>query len=470
MNFSELGLSPEVLRGIEDAGHTTPTPIQEQAIPYVLMGKDVLGSAQTGTGKTGGFVLPMLDILATGRAKARMPRCLILEPTRELAAQVADNFEVYGKHHKLSMALLIGGVSFADQDHKLDRGVDVLVATPGRLLDHFERGKVLLSDTKILVIDEADRMLDMGFIPDVERIVSLIPRIRQTLMFSATLMPEIRHLADKFLINPKRIVVDPPASPAETVAQHMVMVGDKDKRRALRELLRREKVTSALIFCNRKRDIGVLTRSLQRHGFAAESLHGDMAQAHRMETLDRFRNNEIPLLVCSDVAARGLDIEFMSHVFTFDVPHSPEDYVHRIGRTGRAGREGRSFIVATPEDSKALDRITQLTGRPISRVELDGFGDAEPARHDRAKPDRARRRPDKGRGTMAKEGRPAAVIDDAGDGAATAPPPPPPPAKEKARRRDREKPASGEPVIGLGDHVPAFLRRPLPDRVGGVER
>ncbi len=467
MNFSELGLSPEVLRGIEDAGHTTPTPIQEQAIPYVLMGRDVFGCAQTGTGKTGGFVLPMLDILATGRAKARMPRCLILEPTRELAAQVADNFEVYGKYHKLSMALLIGGVSFADQDYKLDRGVDVLVATPGRLLDHFERGKVLLSDTKILVIDEGDRMLDMGFIPDVERIVSLIPRIRQTLMFSATLMPEIRRLAGKFLINPKQIVVDPPASAPDTVRQHMVMVGVKDKRRALRELLRRENVTSALIFCNRKRDIGILTRSLQRHGFDAESLHGDMAQAHRMETLQRLKDDKVPLLVCSDVAARGLDIEFLSHVFTFDVPHSPEDYVHRIGRTGRAGREGTSFILATPEDSKALDRITRLTGRPISRTELDGFGEAEPARKHRAKPDRTRRRPDKDRGKVAKDRGPVpAIVDDA------APAAPPPPAKEKARRRDRgrEKPESGAPVIGLGDHVPAFLRRPPSSLIGEVEQ
>jgi len=464
MKFSELGLSPEVLRGIADAGHTIPTPIQEQAVPYVLMGRDVLGCAQTGTGKTGGFVLPMLDVLATGRAKARMPRCLILEPTRELAAQVADNFEVYGKHHKLSMALLIGGVSFSDQDQKLDRGVDVLVATPGRLLDHFERGKVLLSDTKILVIDEADRMLDMGFIPDVERIISLTPRIRQTLMFSATMLPEIRRLADKFLINPKQIVVDPPASAAETVQQHMVMVGIKDKRRALRELLRRETVTSALIFCNRKRDIGVLTRSLQRHGFDAESLHGDMAQSHRMETLAKFKNDEIRLLVCSDVAARGLDIEFMSHVFTFDVPHSPEDYVHRIGRTGRAGREGRSFIVATPEDSKALDRITRLIGRPISKIELDGSGEPEPARRERARPERTRRRPDKGGARMVKEDRPVPAIPDAGRGAAMARP-----AKERARHGRREKPESDKPVVGLGDHVPAFLQRPVPNLVREAE-
>ncbi|MFQ5953845.1 MAG: DEAD/DEAH box helicase [Kiloniellales bacterium] len=463
MNFSELGLGPEVLRGVEEAGHTTPTPIQEQAIPYVLMGRDVLGCAQTGTGKTASFVLPMLDIVATGRARARMPRCLILEPTRELAAQVADDFEVYGKYHKLGMALLIGGVSFSEQDQRLDRGVDVLIATPGRLLDHFERGRVLLSDVKILVIDEADRMLDMGFIPDVERIVSLMPRIRQTLMFSATMMPEIRGLADRFLLNPKQIVVDPPATPAELVQQHMVMVDAMDKRRALRALLHREKVSNALVFCNRKRDIGVLTRSLKRHGFAADALHGDMAQAHRMETLDRFRAGEIPILVCSDVAARGLDIEFMSHVFTFDVPHNPEDYVHRIGRTGRAGREGRSFVIATPEDTTALDRIVKLIGRPIERIKLDGFGDAGPRRQDRTKADQPqRRRSASGRQKRRKK---AADSDTPSSRVSR-------PRRRrtggtkqtgKGRRQGREAETAPpeRTVVGLGDHVPAFLQRPV---------
>ena len=461
MNFSELGLGPEVLRGVEEAGHTTPTPIQEQAIPYVLMGRDVLGCAQTGTGKTASFVLPMLDILATGRARARMPRCLILEPTRELAAQVADNFEVYGKYHRLNMALLIGGVSFSDQDQKLDRGVDVLVATPGRLLDHFERGKVLLSDVKILVIDEGDRMLDMGFIPDVERIVSLTSRIRQTLMFSATLMPEIRRLADRFLINPKQIAVDPPASPAVMVRQRMVMVEATDKRRALRTLLRGEDVTNALVFCNRKRDIGVLTRSLQRHGFAADAMHGDMAQAHRMETLAKFRAGEIPILVCSDVAARGLDIEFLSHVFTFDVPHNPEDYVHRIGRTGRAGREGRSFVIATPDDGKDLQKIVKLIGQPIERVSLDGFDASEPRREDRAKADRPRRhRPARG-------GRKAQAQADHDGAAAPAAARPGRRHKDDSKRprkgrrqgRQAETAAPKSTVVGLGDHVPAFLLR-----------
>jgi superfamily II DNA/RNA helicase len=371
MGFSDLGLSPDLLRAIEDAGYTTPTPIQEQAIPQVLMGRDVLGVAQTGTGKTAGFTLPMIEILGKGRAKARMPRSLILEPTRELAAQVSESFEKYGKHHKLNMALLIGGVSFADQEKKIDRGVDVLIATPGRLLDHFGRGKILLQDVKILVIDEADRMLDMGFIPDIERIVGVLPKIRQTLFFSATMAPEIRKLADKFLINPKQISVDKKASTAETVAQHLVVVNSKAKRDALRSLIRSEHVKNAFIFCNRKRDIGTLQKFLTQHGLSAVALHGDMTQPARTETLARFKNNEVSLLVCSDVAARGLDVQAVSHVFNFDVPSNAEDYVHRIGRTGRAGMTGRAYTIATPEDAKYVAAIEQLIGTSIPRIAPD---------------------------------------------------------------------------------------------------
>src|SRR5262245_17652008 len=299
MSFEDLGLSPEVLKAVADAGYTAPTPIQEQAIPYVLMGRDVLGCAQTGTGKTASFTLPMIDVLASGRARARMPRSLILEPTRELATQVAENFDIYGKYHKLSQALLIGGESFVDQQKKLDRGVDVLIATPGRLLDLFERGKILMSDVKILVIDEADRMLDMGFIPDVEKIVSLLPKIRQTLFFSATMPPEIKRLADAFLMNPKEITVAPPASPAATVTQGLAIVPEDDKREALRRLLRAEQVKNAIIFCNRKRDVDILYKSLHRHGFNAAAIHGDMAQAKRTETLEKFKQGEITLLVAS---------------------------------------------------------------------------------------------------------------------------------------------------------------------------
>ena len=311
MSFEDLGLSSEVLQAVGDAGYTAPTPIQEQAIPYVLMARDVLGCAQTGTGKTASFTLPMIDILAAGRARARMPRSLILEPTRELAAQVAEAFEVYGKYHKLEKALLIGGESFTDQERKLDRGVDVLIATPGRLIDLYEHGKILLSDVKILVIDEADRMLDMGFIPDVERIVGLLSKIRQTLFFSATMPPEIRRLADSFLMNPKEISVAPPASPAATVTQGLAVVAPTGKRDALRRLIRSEDVKNAIIFCNRKRDVDILHRSLKKYGFDAAALHGDMPQSKRSETLERFRNGEVKLLVASDVAARGLDIQGM---------------------------------------------------------------------------------------------------------------------------------------------------------------
>ncbi|MBU0726779.1 MAG: DEAD/DEAH box helicase [Alphaproteobacteria bacterium] len=372
MSFSDLGLSPELLRSIEDAGYTTPTPIQEQAIPQVLMGRDVLGVAQTGTGKTAGFTLPMIEIMGKGRAKARMPRSLILEPTRELAAQVSESFEKYGKHHKLNMALLIGGVSFAEQEKKIDRGVDVLIATPGRLLDHFSRGKILLQDVKILVIDEADRMLDMGFIPDIERIVAVLPKIRQTLFFSATMAPEIRRLADKFLMNPKEISVAKQSSTADTVAQNLVIVDQKMKREALRALIRSENVKNAFIFCNRKRDIGTLQKSLTQHGFSAVALHGDMSQPARTETLAKFKNNEVSLLVCSDVAARGLDVQAVSHVFNFDVPSSAGDYVHRIGRTGRAGMTGRAYTIATPEDAKYVSAIESLIGKPIPRIGVEG--------------------------------------------------------------------------------------------------
>src|SRR5947207_5493668 len=377
MDFSELDLSPEVLQAVSDAGYTNPTPIQEQAIPHVKRGRDVLGCAQTGTGKTASFVLPMVDMLAAGRARVRMPRSLILEPTRELATQVAASFEIYGKHHRLTMALLIGGESFVDQERKLDRGVDVLIATPGRLLDLYGRGKILLSDTRILVIDEADRMLDMGFIPDVERIVGFLPETRQTLFFSATMPVEIRKLADAFLRNPIEVSVAPPASPAALVVQSLAVVGPQDKREALRRLIRSEDVKNALIFCNRKRDVDILFRSLTRHGFDAAALHGDMSQPKRTETLERFKNGEIRLLVASDVAARGLDIQGLSHVFCFDVPYHAEDYVHRIGRTGRAGRAGRSFMLAAPEDGKAVAAIQRLIGKEIPAASISDFSPAE---------------------------------------------------------------------------------------------
>ncbi len=376
MTFTELGLSPEVLKAVAEVGYADPTPIQAQAIPSVLMGRDILGCAQTGTGKTASFTLPMIDILASGRAKARMPRSLILAPTRELAAQVSESFERYGKYSKLSMALLTGGTSLADQERKLDRGVDVLIATPGRMLDLYERGKILLADVKILVIDEADRMLDMGFIPDVERIVGLLPKIRQTLFFSATMPPEVRRLADAFLMNPKAISVDPPSSAAALVTQNLIKVsGDQTaKRAALRSLLASEEVASALIFCNRKKDVDILYKSLKRHGHSVAALHGDMSQPARTETLESFKAGKMPLLVCSDVAARGLDIPVVSHVFNFDVPINAEDYIHRIGRTGRAGRSGRALTLALAEESKNLEAVIRMLGKPIEEMTIEGLG------------------------------------------------------------------------------------------------
>ena len=381
MTFPDLGLSEDVLRAISDAGYDKPTPIQAEAIPYVLMGRDICGCAQTGTGKTASFTLPMIDILAAGRAKARMPRSLILEPTRELAAQVAESFDTYGKYHKLTKALLIGGENLADQAKVLNRGVDVLIATPGRLIDMFERGYLLLNDVKVFVIDESDRMLDMGFIPDVERITGMLPPLRTTLLFSATMPKEIRKLADQFLMNPKEISVAPPSTAASTIIQGLVMLGpppncrpgseQKLKREALRNLIHYEAPRNALIFCNRKRDVDVVHRSLNRHKLEAARLHGDMAQSVRMETLAKFKNGKFKYLVCSDVAARGLDIPEMSHVINFDVPTHAEDYVHRIGRTGRAGREGRAFTLAISTDRKYLRAIEQTVGQPIPPLELD---------------------------------------------------------------------------------------------------
>lgn len=377
MSFSNLGLSPKVESAVEAAGFDTPTPIQAQAIPIAVTGRDVLGIAQTGTGKTASFVLPMLTRLERGRARARMPRTLILEPTRELAAQVAEAFELLGQKHKLTVALLIGGVSYDEQDKKLDRGADVVIATPGRLLDHFERGKLLLNSIEILVVDEADRMLDMGFIPDIERICKVLPFTRQTLFFSATMPPEIKRLADNFLHNPERIEAAPPATAAATIVQRLKKTSDTpaDKREALRALMREADVRNAIIFCNRKKDVGTVYRSLKRHGFNVGELHGDMDQRQRTATLDGFRNGTILFLAASDVAARGLDIPDVSHIFNYDVPVHPEDYVHRIGRTGRAGREGFAATLVTPKDYKALKAIEKMLRQEIAWV--DGSPAAE---------------------------------------------------------------------------------------------
>ena len=397
MTFADLGLSPELLRAVEDSGYADPTPIQRGAIPTVLMGRDLIGIAQTGTGKTAGFVLPMIDILAQGRSRARMPRSMILEPTRELAAQVAENFEKYGKYHKLSMALLIGGVQMGDQIKALEKGVDVLIATPGRLKDLFERGKILLTGCELLVIDEADRMLDMGFIPDIEEICSKLPKSRQTLLFSATMPPPIQKLAARFLRDPKQIEVARPATANINIEQRLVEVSADKKRDALRDILRHEEFKNAIVFCNRKTTVRELATSLRRSGFAVGQIQGDMDQSDRIAEFDRFKNNEINILVASDVAARGLDVKGVSHVINFDVPWQPDDYIHRIGRTGRAGMTGIAITLATRADAEAVAGIEKLVGHKIPRAGASAkhAKSAEPAEKAEPKAEKPERRPDK---------------------------------------------------------------------------
>jgi superfamily II DNA/RNA helicase len=379
MSFADLGLSDQLLRAVADSGYTEPTPIQKGAIPSVLMGKDLIGIAQTGTGKTAGFVLPMIDILAEGRSRARMPRSLILEPTRELAAQVAENFEKYGKYHKLSMALLIGGVQMGDQVKALEKGVDVLIATPGRLMDLFGRGKIMLNGCNLLVIDEADRMLDMGFIPDIEEICSKLPKNRQTLLFSATMPPPIQKLSAKFLTDPKTVEASRPATANINIDQRVVEVSADKKRAVLRDILRGGDLKNAIIFCNRKTTVRELASSLKRSGFSVGQIHGDMEQSDRIAEFDRFKKDEINILVASDVAARGLDVKGVSHVINFDVPWQPDDYVHRIGRTGRAGMTGVAISFATPQDREQVAAIEKLLGQKIKPLGAGGDAKAHPA-------------------------------------------------------------------------------------------
>ena len=396
MPFAGLGLSEPLVRAVVDAGYDSPTPIQKGAIPPVLMGKDLIGIAQTGTGKTASFVLPMIDILSEGRTRARMPRSLILEPTRELAAQVAENFEKYGKYHKLSMALLIGGVQMGDQVKALEKGVDVLIATPGRLMDLFGRGKIMLNDCSLLVIDEADRMLDMGFIPDIEEICTKLPKNRQTLLFSATMPPPIQKLAAKFLSDPKTIEVARPATANVNIDQRLVIVPTAKKRDALRNILREDGFRNAIVFSNKKVTVRELYTSLKRSGFAVGQIQGDMDQSSRIAEFDRFKNDEIKILVASDVAARGLDVKGVSHVINFDVPWQPDDYIHRIGRTGRAGATGIAYTLATSADAEAVAAIEKLTGFKITRV-ADGGGSALNAAGPAAAPEETRAAPEETR-------------------------------------------------------------------------
>ncbi|KIC39759.1 DEAD/DEAH box helicase [Leisingera sp. ANG-M7] len=461
--FTDLNLNPKVLKAIEEAGYETPTPIQAGAIPPALEGRDVLGIAQTGTGKTASFTLPMITLLARGRARARMPRSLVLCPTRELAAQVAENFDTYAKHVKLTKALLIGGVSFKEQDALIDKGVDVLIATPGRLLDHFERGKLLLTGVQIMVVDEADRMLDMGFIPDIERIFSLTPFTRQTLFFSATMAPEIERITNTFLSGPARIEVARQATASETIEQAVVQFKasrrdreGSEKRKVLRALIDAEgdKLTNGIIFCNRKTDVDICAKSLKKYGYDAAAIHGDLDQSQRTKTLDAFREGSLRILVASDVAARGLDVPSVSHVFNFDVPGHAEDYVHRIGRTGRAGREGKAITICIPRDDKALAAVEGLIQKEIPRLENPVKPEPKTEKSARsAKADKA----DKA-DTDTRESRKA---------------------ESRERRRD-EKPAQKQErssgrggkhgkrddkaVVGMGDHLPSFIALSFAER------
>ncbi|WP_299687148.1 DEAD/DEAH box helicase [uncultured Tateyamaria sp.] len=473
--FSDLDLNPKVLKAVEEAGYETPTPIQADAIPHALAGRDVLGIAQTGTGKTASFTLPMITALARGRARARMPRSLVLCPTRELAAQVAENFDTYSKYVKLTKALLIGGVSFKEQDLAIDKGVDVLIATPGRLLDHFERGKLILSDVKVMVVDEADRMLDMGFIPDIERIFGLTPFTRQTLFFSATMAPEIERITNTFLSNPARIEVARQATASETIEQGVLMFkGSRrdreasEKRKVLRALIDAEgdKLTNAIIFCNRKTDVDIVAKSLKKYKYDAAPIHGDLDQSQRTRTLDGFRNNELRILVASDVAARGLDVPSVSHVFNFDVPGHPEDYVHRIGRTGRAGREGKAITICIPRDEKQFDAVEKLIQKEIPRLDNPLKSEKpeveEPKEPTEDKPKRTRsRKPPK------SEDKSEAPVEAAAELQETKQDETPKPSRSRGGRgrssgRDDR---GGNKVVGLGEHTPSFIELSFEERM-----
>ena len=494
--FSELNLNPKVLKAVEEAGYETPTPIQEGAIPPALEGRDVLGIAQTGTGKTASFTLPMITMLARGRARARMPRSLVLCPTRELAAQVAENFETYAKNVKLTKALLIGGVSFKEQDMLIDKGVDVLIATPGRLLDHFERGKLLLTGVQIMVVDEADRMLDMGFIPDIERIFSLTPFTRQTLFFSATMAPEIERITNTFLSAPARVEVARQASASETIEQAVVRFKasrrereGSEKRAVLRGLIDSEgdKCTNAIIFCNRKTDVDICATSLKKYGYDAAPIHGDLDQSQRTRTLDGFREGNIRFLVASDVAARGLDVPSVSHVFNYDVPGHAEDYVHRIGRTGRAGREGKAMMICVPRDEKNLDAIQKLLQKDIPLIDSPTSADTgsdQETRSDEKRPSRSRnRRSERRTAPDTKAARSEADQPETLENTANAPSVASEPrAPENASQKTREPRKAREPkrsqrdrgaqndgrndlkVVGLGDHMPSFIALSFKER------
>ncbi|SPB15938.1 DEAD/DEAH box helicase [Caballeronia novacaledonica] len=391
--FDQFGLSADILKAVRESGYTTPTPIQAQAIPVVLAGRDVMGAAQTGTGKTASFSLPIIQRLLpsanTSASPARHPvRALMLTPTRELADQVAANVQTYSKHTPLRSTVVFGGVDMNPQSDALRRGVEILIATPGRLLDHVQQKTVNLGQVQMLVLDEADRMLDMGFLPDLQRILNLLPKERQTLLFSATFSPEIKKLASTYLRNPQTIEVARSNSTATNVRQIVFEVHESDKSGAVAQLIRERELKQVIVFCNSKIGASRLARVLERDGIVATAIHGDRTQSERMQALDAFKRGEIEALVATDVAARGLDIAELPAVINFDLPFNAEDYVHRIGRTGRAGASGDALSLCSPNERKQLADIEKLIKRPL---EVETLEVTMPARRDGSAPRRDER-------------------------------------------------------------------------------
>ncbi len=396
-SFSTLGLSDALVRAVAEQGYTTPTPIQAQAIPFILAGRDLLGAAQTGTGKTAGFTLPMLQRLAEQGAQGatgKQPvRALVLVPTRELAAQVHESVRNYGAHMKMRSAMIFGGVGFSPQAGELRRGIDIVVATPGRLLDHVQQRTIDLHSIEILVLDEADRMLDMGFIHDIRKIIALLPPKRQNLLFSATFSDDIRKLSGSILRDPATVEVARRNDPIELIAQSVYLVDRDRKRELLAHLVKEGNWQQVLVFCKTKHGANRLAQQLEKEGVEADAIHGNKSQPARTKALKRFKDNALQVLVATDIAARGLDIEALPHVVNYDLPNVSEDYVHRIGRTGRAGSTGEAISLVSADDRPLLNDIEKLINRKIEQKSVAGFEPTKGARPAPEADDRPRRQP-----------------------------------------------------------------------------
>ncbi len=409
MHFSDLGLKAEIQRAVAEQGYDTPTPIQQQAIPAVLAGHDLMATAQTGTGKTAGFTLPILHRLASGpndrlTRVARTPRVLVLTPTRELAIQVEESVRTYGKHLPINSLAVFGGVGINPQIANLRRGVDILVATPGRLLDHVQQKTVDLSGIEIFVLDEADRMLDMGFIRDIRKIIALLPKVRQNLLFSATFSPDIRELASGLLHQPVSVDVAPRNTAAETVAQKIIECNREQKQDLLKHLFDSRGLHQVLVFARTKHGADALARTLDKAGIKSAAIHGDKSQGARTRALSEFKDGKLVALVATDIAARGIDIDALPYVINYELPNVPEDYVHRIGRTGRAGMEGEAISLVCHDERPQLKDIEKLIKRNLERVVIEGFEQSATAAPRPPQPPRGPRQPQVGRGQMPKSG------------------------------------------------------------------